>query len=478
MVLALQMVTQTALSQEVPKDKQLCSQINRDYNNQSYAGCRSDYETAFEYTIRFLPRLQTWVAQIAAQHSDHVNTLIGPDGMGPEYKAVVAINDDTLYTSATMDLTDEPQILTLPTYQYIYSIIQLDGFGTILDTGLVPNTAGGTYALVGPNFTGVLPNGVTEIKVPQSWTQLIIRIDKYSNNGRGYTDVQTDAEDFRTSVQLKPLSEWMNNPNGGATIVLPLSSFGTSVKNLVDLMAQTQTESLLKTMQVITASTSTTPLSTDDNALIHDFNVRFAIAKKHHSRHNSLSKIIAGAKAGHAAVIKRWNTHIIGNNWVHFNNMGNWGDQYLDRAAGNEYIQYGNKRQAAYYAQAFLDDKNNFLTGAANKSYTITFTKAQIPTYTRFWSFTAYTGNAVELVPNSFDKYVVASYTPDLVTNPDGSITIYLSEMPPSNTALIPNWLPLPSNKFSVMLRVYGPTNKAETGIYVPPAVIATKKVR
>jgi hypothetical protein len=53
MVLALQMVTQTALSQEVSKDKQLCSQINRDYNNQSYAGCRSDYETAFEYTIRF-----------------------------------------------------------------------------------------------------------------------------------------------------------------------------------------------------------------------------------------------------------------------------------------------------------------------------------------------------------------------------------------------------------------------------------------
>jgi hypothetical protein len=206
--------------------------------------------------------------------------------------------------------------------------------------------------------------------------------------------------------------------------------------------------------------------------------VRFAIAKKHHSKHNSLSKIIAGAKAGHAAVIKRWNTHIIGNNWVHFNNMGNWGAHYLDRAAGNEYIQYGNKRQAAYYAQAFLDDKNHLLTGTANKSYTITFTKAQIPTYTRFWSFTAYTGNAVELVPNSFDKYVVASYTPDLVTNPDGSITIYLSEMPPSNTALIPNWLPLPSNKFSVMLRIYGPTNKAETGIYVPPAVIATKKVR
>jgi len=66
MILGLQIVAQTALSQEVPKDKQLCSQINRGYNNQSYAGCRSDYEAAFEYTVRFLPRLQTWVAQIAA----------------------------------------------------------------------------------------------------------------------------------------------------------------------------------------------------------------------------------------------------------------------------------------------------------------------------------------------------------------------------------------------------------------------------
>ena len=446
-----------------------------DYENQadskslSKYESRSDYRTAFEYIVRFLPRFQTWGAQMAAQNSGSVNTLIGPIGMGPEYKAVVAINDDTLYTSATMDLTDEPQILTLPTYQYKYSIIQLDGFGTVLDTGLVANAAGGIYALVGPNFTGTLPSGVTEIKVTSNWTQLAIRTDKYLNNGGVYTDVQTDAENFRTSVQLKSLSEWMKNPTGGATSLEPLSSFSTPTKTLVDLLAQTQTEGLLKTMQFITASPSTTPLSTNDNALIHDFNVRFNIAK----RHKSLSKIIAGAKAGHAAIIKRWNTHIIGNNWVHFNNMGDWGTHYLDRAAGNEYIQYGNKRTAAYYAQAFLDGKSHFLTGAANKSYTITFTKDQIPTYTRFWSFTAYTGDAVELVPNSADKYVVASYTPGLVTNPDGSITIYLSEMPPSDTSLLPNWLPIPSNKFSVMLRVYGPTNAAEAGTYVPPVVIA-----
>jgi len=86
---------------------------------------RADFVTAYNYTVRYLPRFQTWGGQVSAITNNHVNKLIGPESpMNPDYKAVVAINVDTLYTSATVDVSTQPQILTLPPYQYSYSIIR------------------------------------------------------------------------------------------------------------------------------------------------------------------------------------------------------------------------------------------------------------------------------------------------------------------------------------------------------------------
>jgi hypothetical protein len=430
----------------------------------------ANYDTAFQYTVRYIPRYQTGVGQESSTEKGMLNTLIAPIGMGPEYKAVVAINNDTIYTSAILNLTDGPQILTLPPYSYTYSIQQVDGFGTVLETGLSPSSVGGVYELVGPNYTGLPPQGVTQIKVPQNLTILAVRTDKYSNNDGVYTDVIAAANNFSASVQLQSLSAWTTNHNGGATTMEPLSYFSTPMKTMVDLTIQGATNEFFIAMQRIMASPSTSPLSKSDTALIDKFNKLYNSAKQDKTS-RQFADLIEGARAGHKAVLAHWRSHTIGHNWVHFNNMGNWGNQFLDRAAGNEYIQFGNIKTAAYYAQAFKDHNMQILRGNDNKSYTITFAKNKIPTCTRFWSLTAYTPSDIELVENSANKYVVASYTPNLVTNSDGSITIYLSEVAPADSAKLPNWLPIPSTQFSVMLRVYGPTGNVEAGRYIPPFV-------
>lgn len=98
---------------------------------------RLDVSTARDFTVRFLPRFQTYASQLSAIQNNRINKLIASASpMTPAYKAVVTINVDTLYTSATVNLTDEPQILTIPAYDFSYSIIQVDGFGTVLRTGL------------------------------------------------------------------------------------------------------------------------------------------------------------------------------------------------------------------------------------------------------------------------------------------------------------------------------------------------------
>jgi hypothetical protein len=100
----------------------------------------------------------------------------------------------------------------------------------------------------------------------------------------------------------------------------------------------------------------------------------------------------------------------------------------------------------------------------------IHFSKDELPEKTRFWSITAYTPENIELVENSLNKYVVASYTPGLVYDPDGGLTVYLQTNMP-RIAPRANWLPVPSGPFNVMLRIYGPQGSALDGTYVPPGI-------
>ena len=438
---------------------------------------RADFVTAYNYTVRYLPRIQTWAGQLSAIDKGHVNKLIGPESpISPEYKAVVAINVDTLYTSATIDLAVQPQILTLPPYSYSYSILQVDVFGNVLSTGLTNNSTGGTYALVGPDYKGSLPDGVTRIEVPENWSQLAIRTSLYTRNGTSYIDTQSNAATFRASTRLQSLSAWTSSPaSGGETQILPISgNFSVATKTIVDALVQTKPKAFLELLQTGMESPSTSPLSASDRILISEFRDRFAAAQSAANAGSitSLSDICAGARAAHDAIVANWHFNTVGNNWIHFNNMGEWGEAYLDRAAGDLYIQYCNNRVAAYYGQAFLDNHSEMLTGVGNRTYTITFAADQIPQFERFWSITAYTSDAIELVPNAANKYAVASYTPNLVTNTDGSITITLKTIGANETTVPANVLPIPEGRFSVMLRVYAPLGTALDGTYVPPAVV------
>jgi hypothetical protein len=181
--------------------------------------------------------------------------------------------------------------------------------------------------------------------------------------------------------------------------------------------------------------------------------------------------MIAGARAAHAMIIHRWLSHTDPHRWTYFSNFANWGTAYLDRAAGNEFVQYGNNASTAGYYNASTDGSGAPLNGSRVPAYTLTFTKTQIPQASRFWSLTAYLPRGNTLVPDAARKYEVAKFTPGLVTNPDGSVTIYIQATPPPQ-ALRPNWLPVPRGRFDLLLRVYGPEGNTSPGAkYIPPKI-------
>ncbi|HET8775284.1 MAG TPA: DUF1214 domain-containing protein, partial [Thermoanaerobaculia bacterium] len=383
----------------------------------------------------------------------------------------VAINDDTIYAEAFLDVSNGPVILTIPPYQNRYSILQLDVYGNIFSTVLSANppSGGGIYGFVERGSYDQLPEGVIRVELPYAFTTIAIRIDKYSSTNENHIAA---ANEFRSSLRMQTLADYDPSGDSGKTLVLPLFLFSPSVKLMADEGLAKWPEAFLTTLQEAMAAPATQPITADDRALMQRFDTLFAVAKSvvdHDS--GPLTAIIRGAQAAQAAIINRWQSHRGPTNWIHFDNVGHWGTNYLDRAALTEYIQVGNDRKAAYYANAFVDASGLPLDGGSF-AYTITFAKDALPEYQRFWSMTAYTPESIELVPNALDKYVVASYTPDLVTAEDGSVTIYVqAEQPKGNTA---NWLPVPKGHFSLLFRVYGPLGSALAGTYVPPKIHRT----
>ena len=425
------------------------------------------YQTAYNYLVTFYPRWFTWEQGSGGP----CNSLVGPIRISPIYQAVVAINDDTLYTSAFIGAADEPAIITIPPTSDNYSVLHLDENGALEPGGMSGNsseTPPGVYGIVGPNWAGTLPQGITRVDVQDNYTELLFRADKFVLNGSSYVDMTREAEKFRRKVMAQSLSDYLKNPRKGATDIEPEHDFATPIKLVADALIAIDPIEFLRQTQDAVASPATNPLSADEQNLSDTFDELFADITNH-------PQLAAGAQAGHQALIDNYvNNHFMGSTWITFMDMANWDlstfQGYLNRASITEYIQYGNNHNAAAYFQTFLDTNGQPLDGSAH-NYTLTFAAGQQPEAKRFWSLTAYTPETIELIPNRADKYEVASYTPGLVTAQDGSVTILMSVTKPDGFPEA-NWLPVGSRPFNVLLRDYGPEGTVLDGTYVPPPVL------
>src|SRR5580658_11061387 len=95
------------------------------------------------------------------------------------FKDVTAPNADTLYSSAFLDLSKEPYVLSIPdAHGRYYLMPMLDGWTNVFQVPGKRTTGTGpqTYAITGPGWTGSLPSGVKQYKSPTSLVWLLGRI--------------------------------------------------------------------------------------------------------------------------------------------------------------------------------------------------------------------------------------------------------------------------------------------------------------
>ena len=84
------------------------------------------------------------------------------------FRDVTAPNADTLYTTAFIDVGEEPWVLSMPDMKGRYFLLpMLDGWTNVFQVPGKRTTGTGaqTYAITGPGWKGTLPAGVKEIQV-------------------------------------------------------------------------------------------------------------------------------------------------------------------------------------------------------------------------------------------------------------------------------------------------------------------------
>src|ERR1700744_4671610 len=121
--------------------------------------------------------------------------------------------------------------------------------------------------------------------------------------------------------------------------------------------------SFLRTLQIAVGAPNTPPLDSVSQKLSDDFNALFK------NRETQLSAFSAGAQKAHEMIVSNYLSHTGATNWIHFTNIGEWGENLLDRSSITQYIQLANSIETAAYYHTFTDGSNRPLNGSDQRVY-------------------------------------------------------------------------------------------------------------
>lgn len=157
------------------------------------------------------------------------------------------------------------------------------------------------------------------------------------------------------------------------------------------------------------------------------------------------------------------------NGWITMPSCGVPGNGFLTRAVCTWMFPGPvNVPEEATYWTTQVDGAGRGLSG--RRDYVMHFPAGGLPPNTGFWSLTM--GDARKPVRPQFDGRYSVSDRSGLKPNADGSVDIYIQNAAADGRES--NWLPAPSGRFTLWLRVYLPGRDILDGRYeVPPVAEA-----
>lgn len=420
------------------------------------AGYRADYDRAlrlgklgYEYGY---PVLRSYEVRREALTVGPENELQNSRQLaGPEARSAPRPNVDTLYSTAYLNLSDEPIILTVPDVgkDRYYSFQFLDPYTNVVDYVGTRTTGDGAghYAITPESWSGALPDGVQRIDAPYDHLWLM---------GRTGTDGDGTLEDehaIQDGYRLTPLAAFEEAGPAGP----PPPPTGTPRDYAIP--------SGLRYFDSLGILLKLAPPPAADDPLLDRL---AAVGVAPGKRPSSNGRLSRGIKAGLRDAVG-WRRSCGGsgverNGWrAPPPRIGRYGTDYCLRASVARSGLGANTLEELIYLGAAEDSSGAVLSG--ERDYVVHFDNP--PPADAFWSLTAY-GPGGFLEANSIGRYALGDRS-GLQYNADGSVDLYLSD--DGDVPEERNWLPVPAGGFSLTMRLYEPGPAALDGSWSPPPV-------
>ncbi len=343
----------------------------------------------------------------------------------PNDKAIVAPNNDTLYSSGWYDLRHGELIIDVPPMDKpdrYWNVMIADAYTHVTYIARRNHGTGGTKVRV--KFDPSTPprdddSDTVTVSTPTAWVIIRVLVESPA-------DIPVARKLQRAITVIPPSSHPMDHTEraGRAT------NIAQSGIRIFD--------EIRNYMAIDPPASWHAPLSIEAKAIVEnpanfpeeDLLTGIAEAEKHITRGNSAGSMIE-------------------NGWSTGRAAGGPENNILKRATGAKFGLGGHYAIENRSYIAVHDAAGNKLNGS--QPLQMHFAPDAMPPCTAFWSLTAY-GMDLYLVENEIDRWSISDRTPGLQYEEDGSLLLTLSAERPER---ISNWLPVPAGSFMLGMRVY-----------------------
>jgi hypothetical protein len=390
----------------------------------------------------------------APNRFQHARTLATPAS-----RAVTAPNNDTLYSSAWLDLSQGPLVLHVPdTAGRYYSLAFMDFYtNNFAYVGRrTTGTKAGDFVIVGSRGQGERPAGIPVIAAPTNGVWLLGRI------------LVSGVEDLPTVHALQ---------NQLTLTALSRDDGGTAPRRRAGIGPKPEPNNPWNYFAVVNAALTENPPPARDRQVVVDLakigigpDASFDAARFSTEERAALLAGVGAAKRElETALIPR---AVARPGWTKPRaELGNFGTDYFFRASVAQVGLAALEPEEAVYLSPTGDVDGRPTHGAHR--YLLHFPKGGLPPVDAFWSLTMYQVEPDQrrfLVENSLNRYSIGDRTKGLVYNADGSLDISIQHQSPC-AAREANWLPAPEGPFVLSLRAYQPRLALLNGQYQVPVL-------
>jgi hypothetical protein len=404
----------------------------------------ADEAALWGYPLVVSMRIFQALAERAGVNSLFWQTTLVP----PEEKVIVSPDRDTVHVMAVLDLRSEPMALTVPAildlhYSFQFLSAWTDAFAYV--GSRATGAQAGTWVVVPPGWSGVLPEGARRLDSPTP--QLLLF---------GQFPAQTDGDLERVHamqphVHLQPLSALIGvvppvPPPALAPPAGPASTALGAGLNFYDelcdaLVVNPPPPGLHAERLASYAALGIAP------------GARPSAAASTQEALGQEAALLAGLAQLAAALAYPSALSASRGPWRFSLDVGVYDEHALLLRAVTAHTLWGaHVPEETIYARATQWPSGQPLSGAI--PMLVHFAPGQLPPVDAFWSLTLY-GPDMFLVPNSADRYGFTGNTPGLVFGADGSLDIVVQHEKPATPTL--NWLPAPIGPYQLVLRFSRP---------------------